>query len=239
VSLARAYELLGQPRAAIEVLDPLLSGQAAGDARAAHAQALLSEGQPDAALEEVSAAAAADRTSVDAPLLQGQLLAQRRQFPAAEQALLTASQRISRATPLPERAGVLAALTESRLAQGKLAEAEESRAGLAKLFPDAPITLLLGARIKLARGQSQEGIADLQRVVQSVPSFVAARVLLGAAELSRGNLNQAQLQLQQALQQSPDNLDARELLARVRLLLHQPQGGAPRAQPGAHEGGAD
>jgi putative PEP-CTERM system TPR-repeat lipoprotein len=224
IDLARAYNLLGQPRVATQVLAPLLAGQtASGDAGAVQAQSLLIEGQVDAALKQASASAASDPTSVDAPLLQAQLLAQREQLAGAEQALLTASQRISGSTPILERMSVLATLTEYRLAQGKLAEAAQSQAALAKLVPGAPVTVLLGARLKLAHGKTPEGIADLQRVVERVPSFVPARLLLGGAQLSQGNLNQAQAQFEQVLQQAPDNLQARKLLARVRLQLNEPQ----------------
>jgi cellulose synthase operon protein C len=224
IYLARAYNLLGQPQAAKEVLAPLLAGQApSGDAGAVQAQSLLIEGQVDAALKEASAAAASDPTSVDAPLLESQLLAQRGQLAGAEQAVLTASQRISASTPIPERVTVLGTLTDYRLAQGKLAEAAKSQADLGKLLPGAPVTVLLGARLKLARGQTLEGIADLQRVVERMPNFVPARLLLGGAQLSQGNLNQAQVQFEQILQQAPDNLQARKLLARVRLQLNEPQ----------------
>lgn len=224
IDLARAYNLLGQPQAATEVLAPLLAGHAAsGDAGAVQAQSLLIEGQIDAALKEASGAAASDPTSVDAPLLEGQLLAQHQQLAAAERALLTASQRVSASTPIQERVTVLANLTDYRLAQGKLTEAAQSQAALEKLVPGAPIAVLLGARLKLARGQTLEGIADLQRVVERIPSFVPARLLLGAAQLSQGNLNQAQAQFEQVLQQAPDNVQARKLLARVRLQLNEPQ----------------
>jgi putative PEP-CTERM system TPR-repeat lipoprotein len=224
IYLARAYNLLGQPQAAKEVLAPLLVGHApSGDAGAVQAQSLLIEGQVDAALKEASAAAASDPTSVDAPLLESQLLAQRGQLPGAEQAVLTASQRISASTPIPERVTVLGTLTDYRLAQGKLAEAAKSQADLGKLLPGAPVTVLLGARLKLARGKTSEGIADLQRVVERMPNFVPARLLLGGAQLSQGNLNQAQVQFEQILQQAPDNLQARKLLARVRLQLNEPQ----------------
>jgi putative PEP-CTERM system TPR-repeat lipoprotein len=224
IELARAYNILGQPGAAMEVLAPLLAGHAAsGDAGAVQAQSLLLKGQVDAALKEASAAAASDSTSVDAPLFEAELLAQHEQLAGAEQALVAASQRISASTPIPERVTVLATLTEYRLAQGKLAEAAQSQAALGKLLPGAPVTVLLGARLKLARGKTSEGIADLQRVVERVPSFVPARLLLGGAQLSQGNLNQAQAQFEQVLQQAPDNLQARKLLARVRLQLNEPQ----------------
>jgi cellulose synthase operon protein C len=224
IDLARAYNLLGQPQAATQVLAPLLAGQAAsGDAGAVQAQSLLIEGQVDAALKQASASAASDPTSVDAPLLEAQLLARHQQLAGAEQALLSASQRVSASTPIQERVTVLATLTDYRLAQGKLTDAAQSQAALEKLVPGAPIAVLLGARLKLARGQTLEGIADLQRVVERIPSFVPARLLLGAAQLSQGNLNQAQAQFEQVLQQAPDNVQARKLLARVRLQLNEPQ----------------
>jgi len=240
IDLARAYNLLGQPRAATEVLAPLLAGHvASGDAGAVQAQSLLIEGQVDAALKEASGAAASDPTSVDAPLLEGQLLAQHQQLAGAEQALLTASQRVSASTPIQERVTVLANLTDYRLAQGKLTEAAQSQAALEKLVPGAPIAVLLGARLKLARGQTLEGIADLQRVVERIPSFVPARLLLGAAQLSQGNLNQAQAQFEQVLQQTPDNVQARKLLARVRLQLNEPQEALQALNPALSENATD
>ncbi|HUY83185.1 MAG TPA: XrtA/PEP-CTERM system TPR-repeat protein PrsT, partial [Steroidobacteraceae bacterium] len=131
-------------------------------------------------------------------------------------------ERTSGSTPLSERAEALAALTESRLAQGKIGEATQSSAELAKLVPNAPVAQMLGARIKLAHGDRLSGIADLERLVANMPKYVEARLLLGGAQLERGDLEQAQQNLEQVVQQAPDNLQARELLASVHLKLNQP-----------------
>ncbi len=240
IALARAYNGLGQPDLAIKALEPALAARAPATAtRLAHAQALVMRGESDQALQEVDAVIAADRRSLDAALLKGLILMHRGQFAAAEDALLLARNRSSEATPIRERAFVLAAITEAQLAQGKINPASESEAVLLKVAPEAAVTQLLGARIKLARGDYLNGIADLGRLVVRAPDFIPARMALGAAQLLQGNLLQAQAQLAEVVARAPDNLEARKLLARVRLQLDQPDAALHVLTPALDDDAAD
>ncbi|MGH8323711.1 MAG: tetratricopeptide repeat protein, partial [Steroidobacteraceae bacterium] len=218
VALARAYNALGQPEHAIEALASQLTAHPhVTAARLAHAQALVLRGESEQALHEIDAVIEADQRSSAAVLLKGVILMHRGQYAMAEEALVLAHGRTSGSTPLNERAFGLAALTEAQLAQGKIAAASESEGVLLKVAPEAPVTRLLGARLKLARGDYLNGIADLQRLVARAPQFLPARVALGAAQLLQGNLLQSEAQLADVVAQAPDNLEARKLLARVRL----------------------
>ena len=102
------------------------------------------------------------------------------------------------------------------------ARPRESSSRSREIAPNAPITLMLGARIAMATQDYASASAALQRVVVGMPDFVPARFLLGASLVAQGNLNQAESHLTRVVQMAPDNLEARKLLARVRLGIGQP-----------------
>ncbi len=240
VLLARALNALGRPDQALAVLERVMqSPSAPTSARVARAEALATRGESDQALSELDSALVADPASFDAPLLKGSLLARRGQVAQAEAALRLSLQRMSPRTPLPQRAHALTVLTEACLAQGKLAEASEVHRTLAQLAPDIRTTVLLGARIKLVRGDYSGGIADLQRLVAKAPDFVQARMMLGAAQLAQGHLLQAESQLSAVVQNASDNVEARKLLARVRLQLDQPEAALRALTPAVDADTAD
>src|SRR6185437_5135483 len=141
IALARAFNVGGEPQRSLDVLAPVLAGPSATTpAYLAHAQSLVLLGKSDEALQEIDAAIQRDPGSYQAPFLKGVILGHRGQYSLAEQALLIAYQRMTGPTPLTERALALSALTEARLAQGKIAESSQSYGLLAKLAPAAPIT---------------------------------------------------------------------------------------------------
>ena len=224
LAIARAYNELDQPARALTVLAPLLvANPRLTEARLIEAQSLVRAGKSDRALSELEQALASDQSSFALPLLQGQILDERGEFAQAEGALALALARMTSATPTAERMSALGALTEARLAQGKVDQAADTETLLATLVPDAPITLYWSARIKLAHRDYAGGVADLERLLEHAPNMVNARMLLGAVQLARGNLEQAQGELTQVVAQTPDNVRARELLASVRLKLDEPE----------------
>lgn len=240
VALARAYNELRQPDRALALLAPVLAAHPRlTDARLTEAEALAREGRAPDALREIDTAILDDPHAYSAPLLKGRILEGLGQFAAAEQALADAVREMKPGAQLSDRASALIALTDARLAQGKVDAATQSEAPLAKLLPDAPAVELLSARVKLAHHDSQGGIADLERAVQRAPDFLQARVVLGAAQLASGNLEQARLQLEQVVQQAPGNREARKLLASVRLKLGQPEEALRVLTPALAAGGAD
>ena len=220
---AHALLLTGQPAQAVGLLQPLVARQPGlTEAQVLFAECLAQEGQLAQALGQLAIAERLDPKSPEPLLLAGRIDEWLGRFPAAEQAAVEALKRMSPSEPLEHRVTALVALTESRLAQGKIPAAARSQAVLAKLEPLAPETLLLDARIKLTRGDLVGGTDELERVVADVPNFVEARLMLGAALLKRGETAEAQQQLQQVVSATPDNLQARKLLADAQLKLGEP-----------------
>ena len=222
---AKALVATGQSDAALALLKPVLAARANDTAaRDLYAEALIQQGKLSEALQQLQTAVRLDPKSAEPRMLEGRIDEWLGQFGPAEQALTEALKRMSHAEPVLHRVSALIALTESRLALGEIDAAAKSQASLAALEPTAPETLLLSARIKLARRDLDGGINLLERVVADSPTFVQARMLLGAALLQRGDLEQAQEQLQNVVQRTPDNIEARKLLAQVQLKLGEPQG---------------
>ncbi len=224
VFLAKAYNQVHQPAQALAALATSLARRPIPtDVALAAAVALGEQGESGQALARIRAAMAADPQSYEPPLLEGQVLAARGDTADARTAFERALQRMPAATPLSKRAEALAGLSEAALALGDVSGASKASATLSQVLPAAPIAQLLAARIKLVRGDRLDGIADLERLVANVPSYVNARLLLGAAQFDRVDVEQAQENVDEVLRQAPSNLAARELLARIRLKLHQPQ----------------
>lgn len=241
VLMARALVQSGQDANAVAMLSPLLASHAnLTEAREIYAEALMQQGKLGAGLQQLRTASRLDPKSPEPKLLEGNLDESVGRFAAAERALTGALKRMTPTEPLLHRVSALIGLTESRLALGEVAAAARSQAKLAALEPNAPETMLLAARIKLAHRDLSGGVNELERVVNDAPKFVQARMLLGAALLQRGDLEQAQEQLQDVVNRSPENIEARKLLAEVRLKLGEPQGalsvltpalGAPQLNP--------
>ena len=220
---ARALLATGQTGPAAALLQPLVAREPAlTDARDLLAESLLQSGHLPDALAQLRTASQRAPKAAEPLLIEGRVFAWQGHFAAAETALEQALARMPPAEPVAHRLTALVALTEARLALGKIDAATTSQAALAKLSPGAPMTQMLDARIKLVHAQIQPAIDELERVVADVPTFVEARMLLGAALLQHGDLQQAQMQLQQVVQQTPDNVQARKLLAQVQLKLGQP-----------------
>lgn len=240
LDLARAYRQLRQQEKAEALLDQLLQAQPnLNEGRLVLADVLMLEGKSDAALSQIDRVLASDSHSVSANLLRGRLLASREEFSAAERSYALALQNETPKTSVIDRFSVLIGLTGARLAQGELQSAAQSQAVLVKLAPGSTNVQLLGARLKLARGDTLGGIADLQALAAHAPNFVPALVVLGTAELKQGNLGQAEQALLQAVQAAPENVEARELLASVQLQLNQPEQAMRTLTPAMSAGPAD
>lgn len=220
---AQALSMSGQAGSAIARLRPLVSHQPHWTAaRDQLAQALVQQGQVSAGLAELASAARLDPKSPEPRLIAAQIQSALGRFAVVEQAARGALKRMTPAEPVLHRVQAWVLLTESQLALGRIEPAAHSLSALAKIAPQAPVTHLLQARLRLAHGALQPGISDLERLVAAVPRYWQARTLLGAALLQHGDLQQAQQQLQQVLASAPDNIHARTLLAKVQLKLGEP-----------------
>jgi putative PEP-CTERM system TPR-repeat lipoprotein len=225
IDTARALLELRRPDEALAKLRPLVAAQP--DLTAAEdivAEALAAQGKLTSALQQLDATMRHDTTSAEPPLLEGLILQQQGQDATAENALTLSLKRMPPAEPMIHRAKALIALTQVRLALGDIKAASESEAEVVKMDPQSPATVVLDARLKIARKNLEGAVAELESVVGSAPGYTEARLLLGAAMLQRGDLQQAQQQLQQVVVAAPDDLAARKLLAEVQLKLGQPEG---------------
>jgi putative PEP-CTERM system TPR-repeat lipoprotein len=225
---ARALIALNQPDEAIAKLQPLIAEHPdLTDAHQALAEALVEESKFGPALKELDGAMQRDPKSAELPLLKGLTLKRLGQYALAEDALQLAMKRMQPTEPLLHRLQALVALGEVRLARGETDTAAQSAAAVMKLAPQAPATMVLDARVKIARKNLVGAVSELEQVVLNAPSYYDARLLLGATLLQRGDLQQALQQLDQVIQSTPDgtpeNLQGRELLAQVQLRLGQPQ----------------
>ncbi|AMN47466.1 hypothetical protein ACG33_10200 [Steroidobacter denitrificans] len=156
-------------------------------------------------------------------LIMAGLYVRRGDFEQAERVLETARPHAATQLDALQRASLLVSLTETRMARGNLEAARAAQRELQSVFPQAPVTRMLAARLAMAAQDYDAAVAELQRLVAAAPELAQARFLLGAALLAQGTLNQAELQLAQALQRTPENIEARKLLAQVRLRLRRPE----------------
>lgn len=213
---------LGQSDAAAEAFQSAAAG-GTKDPRAAIglARARALQGRSDESVKLLDAVLEKEPANAQALLTRGQILAAQGRFTDALVTLRAALVVRGQLTAI-EQAALLAALGEASLAAGDVNAARQHVQALVELTPNAPISLLLSARIAMAQQDYATATAALQRVVVARPDFAAARFLLGASLVAQGNLNQAESQLERAVQAAPDNLEGRKLLAQVRLRMGQP-----------------
>src|SRR5690606_28603724 len=219
---ARALLLSGQPGAAVEEFRKILQADPEADAaRVGLAEAHRAAGELEEGLKTLAPLLAAQPENPHALLVQGRLLTSQGRFADAEE-VLSSAQRLQSQLDARQRVMLVAALTEAQLALGKLDEAQAGHDALVQLASNAPATVLLGARIAMARQEYATASAQLQRLVNALPEQTFARFLLGAALFAQGNLHQAEAQLAKAVQQAPENIQARKMLAQVLLRLKRP-----------------
>jgi tetratricopeptide (TPR) repeat protein len=223
-SIYRGRALLALRRidAAVDAFNQALSADASSAAaRIGLAETNVARGRAQDALAELAEVLRSQPNNAEALLVRGRVLVAQGRFTDAQTALTAALQQRDALT-LHQQVILFAALSEAQLAHGELDKATDSLNALAQLANNAPATLILSARIKMAQQDYPGASAELQRILMAMPDFTSARFLLGAALLAQGNLYQAESHLNRVVQQSPENLEARKLLARVRLRLDQP-----------------
>lgn len=236
LALAQAKDLT----AAIDAFDQALAKDPRWErARIGLAEARAASGQSQAALDALDNVLTANPENAIALVVRGTVLLGRGEFPAAVTALSSAREHAAGQLSIVQYASLLAALTEAYLGAGELNKAQAAHGELAKILPTNPLTGLLAARIAMARQEYAAAVAEAQKVVNSAPQLVPARMLLGMALLSQGNLNQAEIQLAQVVQLAPENTEARKLLARVNLQLHRPDVALQVISPLQQQSGVD
>jgi putative PEP-CTERM system TPR-repeat lipoprotein len=203
------------------------------------AEARAASGESEAALAALDKVLTANPENATALVVRGNVLLGRGEFPAAVTALSSAREHAAGQLSNAQYASLLAALTEAHLGAGEVDKAQATHGALAKILPGNPITGLLAARLAMARQDYAAAVAEAQKVVNSAPQLLPARMLLGVALLAQGNLNQSEIQLAQVVQLAPENTEARKLLARVNLQLNRPDVALQVISPLQQEAGAD
>ena len=108
----------------------------------------------------------------------------------------------------PDDVSAMRALAGLYLRTGRAADAERSIETALKRQPSDPQCLLIRGQLRLEQGRNDEGIQDLQRVVQADAKSAIPHYYLATGYLRQGNLPLAEAELQTALQASPGLLAA-------------------------------
>jgi cellulose synthase operon protein C len=194
------------------------TGRPSTEARSAQAAGLLAAGNVQGALTVLDSVLASQPDYRPAALAKANVLLQRGEYADAERILATLNAGDGQSKlNVAERVSVLGSLSEARLGQHKLLEAEQSVGQLAGLVPDSWVAAYMQGRLALAQGKGPDAITDLQRAVRGAPAFLPARVMLGLAYLGQGNAAQAEAEFRQVLDAAPDNLEVRKLLAQAQI----------------------
>ncbi len=191
-------------------------------ARVGLAESLAGQGNLGLALKTLESAIAAERRSSAAWLALGnlqRLLGQRTQAEASwQQALQSAAGQLT----LVEHVGLISVLADAALVHGDLAAAQALYNQLVDIAPQGAATILLSARLSLAKADAATAAADLQRLLTRVPELGLARPVLAAALLAQGTLEQADTQIAQMLQAAPENLHLQALQQSIRAISKAP-----------------
>ena len=101
--------------------------------------------------------------------------------------------------------------------------AEKLVSSAAKTSPNDPATLLFRGRLRVEKGQIEDGINDMHHAAQLRPRWYLPEYLLGLAYLQEGKRDLGEAALNSALQLEPNLLDARLKLAELALDDYQPE----------------
>ena len=223
---AQAIKGLGRFEEAATAFNAVIAaskGPAATPARIGLAECLAGQGNLGLALKALESAIATDRRSAAAWLALGnlqRLLGQRIQAEASwQQALQYAAGQLT----LLEHVGLISVLADAALVRGDLAPAQALYNQLVDIAPQGAATVLLSARLSVARADAATAAADLQRLLTRVPELSLARPVLAAALLGQGTLEQANAQIDEMLQAAPGNPHLQALQQSIRALSKAPQ----------------
>ena len=208
---------------AFNVVITTSKGPVSTAARVGLAECQAGQGNLGLALKTLQSAIAAESRSSAAWLALGnlqRLLGQRIQAETSwQQALQYAAGQLT----LLEHVGLISVLADAALVHGDLAPAQTLYNQLVDIAPQGAATVLLSARLSLAKADAATAAADLQRLLTRVPELGLARPVLVAALLAQGTLEQADTQIAEMLQAAPENLHLQTLRQSIRTLSKAPQ----------------
>ncbi len=201
-----------------------LSARARSNPRAAAALAriLMHEGDLAAALEITSIAATAAPHDVNVLVVRGQTLSQAGQMVDAERAFTAAIDPTARPDGAIERLQALDGAIQTRLALGRVEDAERALGVLEVEGPNFIATAFFRGAVAFAKRDYVAASSALNDVVRSDEGNAAAWRLLGDVQFAQGNLSQAENSLRHAVAAAPENLAARRALAEVQIRLSRP-----------------
>src|SRR5262249_8392155 len=133
--------------------------------------------------------------AAEAWLARGRLQQIEGKLPQAQESLSRALGAAGGQLTLMQQLNAASALADIQLARGDLAAARETHQQMVKLGPEGALAGVLGARLMLAEGKTQEAVAAFQELVTKHADVDEVRVALASALLANGTLQQA---LQQA-----------------------------------------
>lgn len=200
----------------------------------ARAQLDAAEGRSDAALAQVEALWARDKTQEAAGLMKAALLLHaRRDVEGAMQAYREVAQAQPRS--VAARDGVAQLLLRS----GKVEEAKAELAELQKVAPKRPETLLLQAQLAYAARDYAVTRELTTQLLGAVPNHMQTLLLAAATEMSTQRWSQAQSLLARLLKSHPESVLGRRLMAQTLMALGQADKAVEVLQPVVDSPAAD
>jgi tetratricopeptide (TPR) repeat protein len=124
---------------------------------------------------------------------------------------------------------ILLSGVEEALRADHLAEAEEYRAALLKMLPQAPVTRLVNGQVDLHKGVNPETTSELQKLVLEQPGYYPARALLIAALLRAGSIELGLKEAGALAAARPDDPQIRAMHDTVRAATEHPADSAERS----------
>jgi tetratricopeptide (TPR) repeat protein len=168
----------------------------------AKAQLLLQDKQPDAALERVKAAAAADPQYVPAQYMLGTLYAQRGETEEARKAL----QEVLKLNPRAVAAQLQ--LSHLELARGSAEISVQLAQDAVNAQPENPLARLLLARSLTARGELERAETEVKALLAKYPNVSAVHSQAGLLALARRDSASATREFTRAAQIDPNSFEA-------------------------------
>lgn len=205
---ARARLMLGDSAAAqadLDQADRVAANQV--ETLTTRAQLAIAAGQPERALEWVTAALAQDRGRAELWTMQGDLL---RVGKHGEGALKAYAQALAvQPGHLPAHLAMVLVYLDAR-------DLEHAGEALTKAKKFAPANLMLtylDAMLDFRKSRLAEAHAKIQEVIKAAPDYLPGHLLAGTINLALGNRQSAIAHLQKVLEEIPEHAHARKLLA--------------------------
>ncbi len=233
---ARALQALHRVPEAMVIFRELATVQpASADLQLRMAQGHAFHGRSALAMEALEKALSLQTPPGEAPvvaeawLLRANLAQQANDLAAAQDAWRKALEAAPGELTAIQQGQLLATGIDQALRADNLSEAQRLRAMLVRVLPQAPLTQMIDAQLKLFGEKSAEAVADLQLLVQKIPENPPARALLVSALLRTGAFEQALKEANTLVAAAPPAFDQSQLIELLRAATTQPAGSARQA----------